>query len=350
MSNVKLQSISNDLLNEWNTWVDASENGTLYHYYEWLQAMATHSATQLIPLLIYKGKTVAGLFPVFLKKTPFLNFIFSPPPGCAVPYLGPVFLPQDLKTKDMESFRMDVIKAFETFCREQNADFIRINSAPGLNDTRPFLWNGFSVKPQYEYRVNIRPDENEVLSSFQSETRTKIRRAQKYEDLEIIEVSDKGYEEVFRLTADRYIEQGLNWLVSEVYVKQLMQSAIANRFHTWVAQYQGKTVTGLLSFQYKNICHEWIGGINPAERIAGVNELLHWKMMQAAHNQNCTWYDLGGANTPHLSRPKSKYSPVPVLYFEFKKRNFKSRLFEPLMQMAWIKKFYKQMRNRNSQE
>lgn len=350
MSNVTLKAITNELQKDWNNWVDASENGTLYHYHEWLMAMENHSATKLIPLVIYRGKNIAGIFPVFLKKTTFLNFIFSPPPGCAVPYLGPAFLPQDLKTKDRESFRLEVIKAFEAFCKEQKADFIRISSTLAFKDTRPFLWAGFSAKPQYEYRINLQQEEKDVLASFQSETRTKIRRAQKYEDLQIVEASQKGYGKVFRLTSDRYREQGVNWLVSESYVNQLLQSAIAGRFQTWVAQYQGKTVTGLLSFRYRNGYHEWIGGINPAERIAGVNELLHWTMIQAARNQSCTVYDLGGANTPHLSRPKSKYSPEAYQYFEFKKRNFKSRMFEPFMQMGWMKKFYKQLRNRSSQK
>ena len=345
MSKPLLKPLSDDLSSQWDRWVDESENSTLYHYNDWLHAMAAHSATQLIPLVIFRGSSVAGVFPVFLKKTAFLKFIFSPPPGCAVPYLGPVFLSQNMKTKDLESFKLDVISAFNDFYRSHKIDFARIITVPGLTDTRPFIWNGFTARTLYEYRINIPEEENDLILSFQSETRTKIRRALKYEDLEIVHSSNKSWKEVFRLTNERYHEQGINWLVSSSYVEQLINSQIAGHFQSWAAQLKGKTITGMLSFCYKDTFHEWIGGINPTERISGVNELLHWKMMQSAMSNHCKRYDLGGANTPHLSKPKSKYSPVANLYFEFKKRNLKSRLLEPLFKIDWAKKYYKKIRS-----
>ncbi len=344
MTKTKLHSATEELLEQWNGLVDSSEHGTLYHYLDWLQAMATHTKTQFFPLIIYRGKDIAGLFPVFLKRTAFIKLVFSPPPGCAVPYLGPLYLPQKLKRKDLESFQIEVMQAFNKFCDQYKVDYVKINTIPNLTDIRPFLWSGFSAKAQYEYKIHVIQTEKEILASFQSETRTKIRRAQKDDDLEIVENSKDGYMEIYRLISKRYREQRLNWLVSDDYIRRLLKSSIAGNFHSFTAQYHGEAITGILTFRYQNTIHEWLGGIKPAQQISGVNELLHWKITQSAKALNCRWHDLGGANTPHLSRPKSKYSPELFLYFEFKKKNLKSSIFDLLIQMGMIKTLYSRLR------
>jgi hypothetical protein len=344
MAEVTLKIANCEFFTEWNDWVKRSENSTLYHHIQWLEAMAIHTSTKLIPLIIYKGKAIAGLFPVFLKKTLLINFIYSPPPGCAVPYLGPIFLSLKLKQKDMEAFHHGVMHAFNLFCNQNKADYIKINTVQGFSDARAFLWNGFKAKPYYEYRIKINCEENEILSAFQSDTRNKIRRAQQYEDLKITCADKKAHNEIFHLTNARYKEQGITWLVTEPYIDALLQSEIGVNFQSWVAQYEHKTITGLIGFQYNGIFHEWIGGVNPAKQISGVNELLHWKIIQNAKRSDCRWHDLGGANTPHLSRSKLKFSPQVFMYFEFKKKNLKSRIIDLLMQFRYFKHLYIRLR------
>jgi hypothetical protein len=74
-----------------------------------------------------------------------------------------------------------------------------------------------------------------------------------------------------------------------------------------------------------DFARDWIGGFAPVEQLSGVNELLHWSIIQEAKARGARFYDLGGANTPHLSRTKAKYNPELRAYFEVEKAGLLAR-------------------------
>lgn len=208
MSKIDIELASTDVINDWNKIVDRSLHGTLHHYREWLTAMESNSNTELLSFVGYKGKQIVCLFPVFRKKIFNISVLFSPPPGCAVPYLGPVFLTQDLKARDIESLHTAVIDKFNLLWREYGFDIINVMTAPGLNDIRPFQWNDYVVRPNYEYIIYINDD---IFSLFHNEARTKIRRAQKYEGLVVKQSGSNYFDDIVELTKDRYLSQGIKW-------------------------------------------------------------------------------------------------------------------------------------------
>jgi len=342
MSNITIKLASPDVINDWNHIVDCSPQGSLYHYREWLTAMALNSNTKLLSFVAFKGNQTICLFPVFVKNMFNLSALFSPPPGCAVPYLGPVFLTQDLKARDIESIHTAIIDKFDLLWKKYRFDIINIVATPGLNDIRAFYWNNYAVYPSYEYVVHIN---NDMFSLFHNETRTKIRRAKKYNNLSITQYTEKYFSDIVNLTKDRYLEQGVKWGVENSYVRHLIKELNGNHFSAYVAEYESKIITGMISYEYKDTCFDWIGGINPTEKLSGVNELLHWTILDNAEKRGLRHYNLGGANTQHLSKSKSKYSPKLISYYHLYKATRIGNLVYNLMQKKWLKNLYKKMQN-----
>lgn len=97
----------------------------------------------------------------------------------------------------------------------------------------------------------------------------------------------------------------------------------------------------MITYKYKGTLYDWIGGINPIESISGVNELLHWTILSHAKKAGLNWYNLGGANTPHLSKSKSKYSPQLSTYYHIYKATKMGNLAYNLLQRQWLKSLYK---------
>ena len=340
MSKIKIEEASTEVLNEWNKFIDTSPQGTLYHHREWLKAIENHSKTRMVSFAAYKGEKLICLFPVFIKKLLNISIFFSPPPGCAVPYLGPVFLIKDMKPRDIESIYTNLVDMFDSTLREYGADIIQLSVSPELRDIRPFVWNNYISRPQYEYTVMLDQD---IFSTFHNETRTKIRRAKKYQDLHIKNSNVDYSKYIVELTRNRYREQGINWSVNNNYVQDIMQGFNKDYFSSFCAEYGSEIITGMITYKYKNACYDWIGGINPAAKLSGVNELLHWSIASKAKEEGLHWYNLGGANTPHLSKSKSKYSPQLITYYDIYKTNLKGSIVYNISQNKWIKIFYKKI-------
>ncbi len=306
-------------LPEWDAFVAASPHGTLFHRLPWLYAMARESRSELVPLVLRAAQGWAGVLPVFLRSQFGMRALFSPPPGCAVPALGPVVRFGKERRRGMDSLVNAAVGAFDAWVAEQRITHASVALQRGFGDVRPFVWRGFSATTHYEYVVPVTGSEEEIFARFESETRTKVRRAQKHEGLE---VRDGGLHEVLelrRMVQERYAAQGLRWNLSEAYVRDVFEAFAPAELGVKVAVSEGEIVTGMVTLYYGGAAQDWIGGFAPAKPLSGVNELLHWALVREARQRGATGYDLGGANTEHLALTKSKYNPDLLPYYHVEK-------------------------------
>ncbi|HWK90346.1 MAG TPA: GNAT family N-acetyltransferase, partial [Longimicrobium sp.] len=205
-------------------------------------------------------------------------------------------------------------------------------------------WRGFSAAAYYEYVVPVSASEDEIFARFESETRTKVRRAQKHEGLE---VRDGGLDDLLRLREmlrERYAAQGIRWGVSEAYVRDVFQAFAPAELGVKVAVHEGEIVTGMVTLYYGDVAQDWIGGFAPARPLSGVNELLHWVLVQEARARGAAGYDLGGANTEHLALTKSKYNPDLLPHFHVEKAGQAARTMKPVLTTRVGRALYARLR------
>ena len=107
---IEIRVILEEEAGEWDDLVNKSPQGSIFHTWRWLKIVEKHTNSKLYPLIGMKGNTPIGIFPIFFKKKS-LNMVFSPPPGSAIPYLGPAIVNYNaLKQSKRES----IYKGFQT--------------------------------------------------------------------------------------------------------------------------------------------------------------------------------------------------------------------------------------------
>ena len=88
---------------KWDSIVENSPHGTIFHTWKWLKIVEKHTKTGLYPLIGLKGEAPVGIFPLYYKKQ-LIKIVFSPPPKALLLYLGPIIVNYDkLKQSKVES-------------------------------------------------------------------------------------------------------------------------------------------------------------------------------------------------------------------------------------------------------
>jgi hypothetical protein len=315
-------------LEVWDKIVDLSEMGTVFHKLDWLRAAEKHTRSRLYPLIGYEGREVVGLFPIFCKKRAFVKMAFSPPPKCAIPYMGPVFRYISSRQSSIEKLHNNIVsKALRLLIDELRSDYILIKTQRNLLDIRSFLWGSLEAHPNYTYTVPIERSTKSLFEGLSNETRVHIRRAEKEKRLEVRKGDITDFKALIRMTTDRYQEQGKAFGPSIEYLMKVYES-FPNNIDVVSLIHDGEIVGGLILLKYGDVVAHWLAGITPVKRVRGANELLHWWVIQKYKEKGYKHYELIGANTKHLCRFKSKFNPRVNVYFSLTKRNRKSRIAE----------------------
>jgi len=121
---------------KWDKFLANNPNALLYHKWDFLKVVEKHTGYELLPYGVYKGEQLIAIFPLFYKRMALLKFLFSPPPGSGVPYLGPVldkeydFLKQDKK----ESFINQVAEEIDTVVKKIGPNYFAVTLVPNFKD------------------------------------------------------------------------------------------------------------------------------------------------------------------------------------------------------------------------
>jgi len=307
-------------LEMWDSLVEKSDMGTLFHKYHWLKSAEKESGLKLLPIIVYKEKEPKILLPIFEKKILNLKFFFSPPPKCFIPYLGIITLISSNKQNVIEKNYFKLIESLVAFIKNLKPIYINIRNSPTLQDYRPLVWNGYKITPKYTYYIKLRTGSDSIFYSFKSQIRTDIKRAKKYNNLIIKEGNIDDFLKIIFYVKKRFENQKIIFNTSYKYFIEIFDK-LRDNIHIKAIYKNDKFLTGLVLLNYKKIVRHWIGGIVPYENLIGLNELLHWETIEESIKKGYNYYDLMGANTKHLCSYKSKFNPKLILYFEVEKRN-----------------------------
>jgi len=343
-SEIALAPASPADLEKWDSIVADAPRGTPFHRLGWLRAMAAESRTELVPLVARSSQEPVAVFPVFLKRRVKMLAVFSPPPACAVGSLGPVFCTTRSRQRGREVLHSAVAEAFARFLAEERVDYASVSLHHALSDVRPYVWQAFSAHPAFDYVVSVEASEEDLFASFESDVRTCIRRAREIASLRIV---DGGIDEALRLLEmlrERYAQQGKAWTVSPGYLRALFDSVPPGQIGVKLATLEDRILTGMVTLYYGDLAQDWIGGFAPVEQVRGANELLHWTIIQEARARGARFYDLGGANTPHLARNKVKYNPELRPYYRVEKASLFGRTIREVAASPLGRSLYARLR------
>jgi len=313
---ITIQTADEQHRKEWDDVVESSSHGTLFHTWKWLNIVQRHTNSEFLPLVAYKGTQLIAIYPVFIQKKGIFKLAFSPPSQSYLLYLGPVIREYDTMKQDKkESLLVDLQEAVNTYLfSERDCKYIRIRSSPGIYDSRFFTWTGFSVEPQYTYRINLSGGIDAVWASFDRKLRVDINKAIR----EKVEVRQGDYEDLLaisELLSQRFREQGFKTNEYRDYLTDLYNEFHPENFKIFIAYHNGQRAGGMISLCFKQIMYLWIGV--PKSKIPGLspNDLVQWEAIQWASENGYTFYEEMDGGDRRLRGFKAKYNPELVIWY-----------------------------------
>jgi len=333
----------------WDELVERSPHGTIFHTWKFLEIMEKHTRKRIIgieskgklyPIMVFKGSTPIGIFPLFYYRTPLLKLVLSPPAKTECLYLGPALRDYDImKQSKRESTLIKFHKEIDKFILSKlRPNFIMMHLSPDILDSRPFKWTGYEVEPRHTYIIDLSLGLNHIWKQFHRELRRSINKAIK-KGVHVEEGSKKELEFIYTLLVKRRTEQGMHATSSIEYLTDVFQSFKKNNMKLLVAKFNKRRIGGLINLHYKNKVIFWIGAPKISSEIS-VNELLLWESIKFAYDQGFRYYEIMGANHPKLYTFKTKYNGDLVMYLSCRK--YSPALIKPLRDLyRTIKPRYK---------
>ncbi|ADE01836.1 lipid II:glycine glycyltransferase FemX [Haloferax volcanii] len=316
MSQLRIEPLS---LDEWGAALPAS--GTeVFHTPAVLAAIDEHFDGEMHLFGVFKGQEPVALFPTFVRRNPLGRVVVSPPPSMAIPYIGPVMMPNSPKQSAYESVNREFADlVVEELGIRSNRTFVRLLCSPAYLDPRPFEWTGFAVKPSFTYRLDLGGRSlDEIQAQFSSSLRREIRQAREL-DITIADEGLDGARVVYDDVVSRYDEQDEPFGMPWEFVESLVEN-LGDRCRVYVARDPGgEYLSGMIVTFSDEVGYFWLGGARGEYDGVSINSLLHWTIIEDIVEDEAlasvTKYDLVGANTERLCNYKSKFGGELVPYY-----------------------------------
>ncbi|NIB98538.1 GNAT family N-acetyltransferase [Halobacterium sp. R2-5] len=314
---MEIQQLS---LDEWDDALPSS-GFEVFHTAEALSVLEDHASGELALYGGFKGDRPVGLFPVFVQNRAVGRAVLSPPPGFAIPRLGPLVMPASPKRRKREQvngrFAEHVLEEVDV---DASMTLFRSVCPTSYPDPRPYVWSNLDLDTSFTYHLDVDGDTDELLKSFSKSLRREIRDGT---DLDVtVEVAEEdGVRSVFEHTRERYAEQDRGFTPDWPYVSDLTRELAAeDRCRTYIAREpNGRYLSGVIVLYSNDAAYYWLGGARTTYEGTSINSLLHWHIVQdiaaGEPRESVDTYDLMGANTERLCEYKSKFGADLAPYY-----------------------------------
>ena len=294
-----------------------------FHTREALEVLDRYADGDVRLFVGQRGEQPVGLLPLFVREEGPLTFVMSPPPGLAVPRLGPVLMPTSPKRRKREKTNRRFTEAIlERIGASDPLTAFGMVSPPEYTDPRPYSWNGLYVDARFTYAIDLAERGTEdVLSAFSSDLRRGIGKRDELD----IDITVEGGNAARRVCADmkeRHAEQGLSYPTPPSFSEDLVDS-LDDQSRVYVARApDGSYLSGITVLYSNDEAIFWQGGAKANYQNVSVNSLLHWRIIEDILDdpelESVERYDLGNAGVERISAYKSKFDAQLRPHYEVK--------------------------------
>lgn len=307
----------------WDEIVNSSNHSTPFHTWKFLKIMEKHSRIKqfgkyfkstLYPVKIDDRNGIVGIIPLYYYNTHFKRIVASPPKNVECPYLGPILCNFDtLIPRKRYSQFVAFQKEVDQFMKEElQANSILIGSSPGLEDSRPFTWNDYSVVPKYTNRLDLRCGDEILWNNLRGTTRKNIRKCKK-NGIEFAEGTKTDVELIYNNSRDAE-----RISVPKDYLIEIVDTFFQDSINIHVVRYKDQFLNGAITINHKNKTGVWIGPPKLSFNGTYPNELLFWKTIQWAFEQGLEYHEIIGASDLTLFPFKNKFNSEIELFYWMK--------------------------------
>ncbi len=293
----------------WDRHVDRAEGANPFYRAEALRLQAEETGTAVHALAGFKGQELVGLFPVFEYRKGPLAAAFSPAPFSWTCYLGPALANADgLKRRTADRRNRRFLEGCLDWIDKEISPVYSKFTAAEYPDVRPFVWNGFDVRPRHTYVVDLEGSPEELLDRFSSDARNNVGNADG--EYEIGEGDGEDVGRIVEQVRARYRGQDRPFHLTTDFARSLYDALPDGELRPYVCRIDGEFVGGILVIESADTRYRWQGGVKPDTDVdLPINDLLDWRVMRDGLEAGIARYDLVGAGVPSINRYKAKFNP-----------------------------------------
>lgn len=327
-------------LSTWNTIVNSSPDGSLFHAWNWLKIVEKHTQTKRCPIIGEIDNNIVAIYPVFILEKFGLHFAFSPPPGSGISYLGPVLVHhENIKQSKKESIMKSFLRETDQFLeRQYNCKYFNCSLVHDF-DPRPFKWESYSLYPSFDYHVLLNRPLDMIWNSFDSNLRRQIRKTEK-NNFRIVEGGEKEIELLFQSLKKRYQDQKKVVTVKKEYLFDLFREFSPGNIKIFTAYHENEFSGGIIEIIYNNKMAYWIGAAKPNPEQISSNDFIQWEAIKWSKANGLLIYEEIGAGTENLAFFKAKYNPILKIRYNVIKNT--SRIY-PILEKFYANHYVKKL-------
>lgn len=299
----------------WNSVVEQSKNGTIYHTWEWKQAIEEGLGDKGYYVIAEKDEDIVGCFPLFSRASlkysnipTFLKEIFQvlwSPHVQTWGYGGPCIL-----RDDEEIF--DKLYDFADNIAKKNENIISLRVFPYKDQFETFYpknsFTSFSWQTAY---IDLSRSIEELWASLNKKHRNAVRKGRKEglnvvegrKDLEIKEFYEYVWSDLIRHVTNKTERQMMYSpsYLSYNYFKTIWDTLVPRKMAKfYFVYYDDKIISGSIIFCYKNMAiYEHGASIREYLKLSP-NNLLLWTAIEAAKKEGYEIFDLAGMGSPSV--------------------------------------------------
>jgi len=306
-----------DQQDQWDRFVNDSNNGNLFHYRHFLtyhigRTFNDHS-------LIFKKKNrIVALFPAAERMLDGEKVLHSHP---GASYGGFVF--EQLGYGDTD----EVLELFESYCREQGFQRVFYIPTPALyfkhyDETMEYaqLWKKFNVVEDYiSSFIDLSGNQEDVFNRMNKRKRRYVRQLQESPDLKL--EWNKKYDEYYPILVRNKAKHKVTPTHSLEELKKL-DRLFPGQLNLLMCYYKGKPIGGTLNFTansrvviiFYNMTDDNYPELQPAS-------LQIWETMRWAHDAGFKYLDFGVSQLPLAENPLTPSKSLILFKEHFGSRN-----------------------------
>lgn len=281
----------------WNDFVASSPTGDLLQSWEWGELKRRSGGWQPIRLAVELSDKIVASVSILERRLPRLNKCIYYAPR------GPVY---DLADREPLAVLMQTVRER---ARLDGAILLKVDppipieregaetDLQDLGFVRVADKRGFGgVQPRCVMTLDLRPPIEEVLANCKPKWRYNIRLAEKKGVRVRLSDDRADLTAFYRLLEETAVRDGFLIRGAEYYEAiwdTLVEPGYARLF---LAEYQGETLAGALSFIFGDKCWYTYGASSNSHRNLMPNHLLQWRMIEWAKSSGCSVYDFRGVS------------------------------------------------------
>jgi hypothetical protein len=265
----ELRYLTNPELQNWDSLVERSPQGTVFCYSWWLNAIG---GDVRVLGCFDKERLVAGI-PLYFVKRFGIRIVTMPK---LTQTWGVIIEPLSGKRVKVSSLEMEILRLFAGELRKF-AYFTQLFSHHSQN-WLPFYWNGFKQTTRLTYVIDDLTSMDEIWKGLRENIRSDIRKAQKLG----VRIQPSSLDEAFPVFEKTFHRQNLHLRYTREYLDRIYRAAhCGNAGECFIAMgTDGQVHAAAFLVWDQRKAYYLVGGGDPDLRNSGATSLLIWELIQ----------------------------------------------------------------------